>query len=187
MRRVGAKQQVSASKPRFRGLDTTPPDQAHLAAPETCCAKVVGFRESLATRKRRRVGVELRRPSRERWNNPSALKRVGLNSGPNGLLGSHYFWGPHPPSSGPGWSVDALARAFRLILRHPSRRDFRMVDDDAEFEEEEEEPSEPDDIEDLDEDDEFGSDLDVDDVDVDDVDVDDVDVVGVDEVLVGED
>ena len=46
MRQVGAKQQVSAAKPRFCGLDTTPPNQAHLAAPETCCAKVVGFRES---------------------------------------------------------------------------------------------------------------------------------------------
>ena len=37
--------------------------------------------------------MELRRPSRERWNNPSALKRVGPNSGPNGLLGSHSFRG----------------------------------------------------------------------------------------------
>ena len=49
----------------------------------------------------------------------------------------------------------ATRRMFRLILRHPSRRDCRRMVDD-EFEEAEEEPSEPDDIEDLDEDDEFG-------------------------------
>ena len=70
--------------------------------------------------------MELRRPSRERWNNPSALERVGLNSGPNGLLGSLTFCsrgtlrGPRRGSYiRPGWSQgqSATRPAFRLILR----------------------------------------------------------------------
>ncbi len=104
-------------------------------------AKVVGFRESAGFAEEAWFGVESRRPSRERWNNPSAPERVGLNSGPNGLLDSRIFGALSPISLSP---FDArLAVSGGIYFRTFPPTGPRMAEEEIE-DEAEDEPSEPD-------------------------------------------